>query len=180
MEILLSPKATNAKTLSTETLIQCNNLFAKPCYRERLTLFWSSPIIYIFVLDLTLFVYLTQFYERFCVWKTRQKSFGNASFSNLPNKNILVFFCETEKLRKSKQILRQFGSVCLVCLITEFLFFEIKSCAKFFISLNWTDSDSENVAKTTAMILRKVNLKKHEKTREMATPKVRTRPNAGP
>ena len=44
MEILLSPKATNAKTLSTETLIQCNNLFAKPCYRGRLTLFWSSPI----------------------------------------------------------------------------------------------------------------------------------------
>ena len=44
MEILLSPKATNAKTLSTETLIQCNNLFAKPCYRGRLTLFWSSPM----------------------------------------------------------------------------------------------------------------------------------------
>ena len=31
--------------LSTETLIQCNNLFAKPCYRGRLTLFWSSPIM---------------------------------------------------------------------------------------------------------------------------------------
>ena len=33
MEILLSPKATNAKPLSTETLIQCNEVFAKPYNR---------------------------------------------------------------------------------------------------------------------------------------------------
>ena len=44
MEILRSPKATDAKPLSTEKLIQCTEVFAKPCNRGRVTLFWSSPI----------------------------------------------------------------------------------------------------------------------------------------
>ena len=35
MRILGSPKATNAKPLSTKTLIQCAKVFAKPCYRGR-------------------------------------------------------------------------------------------------------------------------------------------------
>ena len=39
MEILRSPKASDAKFISTETLIQCTEVFAKICYRGRVTLF---------------------------------------------------------------------------------------------------------------------------------------------
>ena len=64
-------------------------------------------------LDLTLkesfknsnfFVFVTKFYKGFHVWKRKQKFSGNALFSNLPPKIFWHFFCETEKLRKSKQI----------------------------------------------------------------------------
>ena len=112
---------------------------------------------------------MTQFYEGFRVWKKRQKSFGNALFSNLPNKNILGIFSvklrNWEKVNKFSvsriHILSRVGLEPWT--VNENYFSKSTSCQKILFfkiepTLTWTESDSENVAKTTAMILWKVNL----------------------